>query len=209
MHSLAEVINQTKPPAPTRWERRRYRHTAVFVHDELAHGVPLDRNTRAAPALSRRTARAAHQGARTAQWRPGRHGARGAACAAPAFANGRTGLCCPSYTALQACTGLCRQAIADALARLEAAGIVRIARRIAREMVTRVSAFTGKPEMILTTVQASNLYSFGEPAERAERLPLPPACAKPFPPRKQLSLLFKVLGTKSAGQTENQPICYF
>ena len=182
IHSLAQVINQTKPPAPTRWERRKYRHTAVFVHDELAHGVPLDRNTRAkllylAERLERRT--------KAPGRRNGALGATGLAVLRALllrFANGRTGLCCPSYTALQACTGLCRQAIADALARLETTGIVKIVRRIARETITRVSAITGQPERIVTTVQQSNLYAFSEPADRAERLPLPPANARPFPP---------------------------
>ena len=85
MHALAQVINQTKAPAPSRWERRKYRHTAVFVQDELAHGVPMDRNTRAkllylAKQLDRRT-----KSPRTAQRRARCHRARGAARASPAL----------------------------------------------------------------------------------------------------------------------------
>jgi hypothetical protein len=38
------------------------------------------------------------------------------------FLNRRTGLCCPSYTAMQEATGLCRQTVAVAIACLEQAG---------------------------------------------------------------------------------------
>ncbi|CAN0420745.1 unnamed protein product, partial [Phaeothamnion confervicola] len=76
------------------------------------------------------------------------------------FANGRTGLCCPSYTAIQCATGLCRQAIADALARLETAGFVKIVRRIVRATVTRISPITGQLETYIGTIQTSSLYSF-------------------------------------------------
>ena len=51
------------------------------------------------------------------------------------FHRGSDGLCCPSYTVLMAATGLCRQSIANALKRLEAAGILRITRRLVREVI--------------------------------------------------------------------------
>jgi hypothetical protein len=47
---------------------------------------------------------------------------------------------------------------------------VRIVRRLRRERITRTSPITGQPETILTTVQASNLYAFGEPDPRAHLL---------------------------------------
>ena len=64
-------------------------------------------------------------------------------------------MCCPSYTVLMAATGLCRQSIANALKRLEASGILKIARRLVREVI----------DGVMVTRQASNLYSVHEPAE--------------------------------------------
>ena len=74
--------------------------------DPRQHCRPLDRNERvrvivAAEALERRTKA------------PGaRNGALG-------FHNRASGLCCPSYGALQAATGFCRQSIANALKRAD------------------------------------------------------------------------------------------
>ena len=181
-------------PKPTRWERRAYRHNAIFVADELAHVTKLDRNQRAKilwlAESYERTEKAPGR-------RNGRLGYTGLAVLRALllrFMNSRNGLCCPSYTALQACTGLCRQAIADALARLEHAGIVRIVRRIARERITRLSPFTGEPETIVTTLQQSNLYNFGPP--QPGRLALPPPKPRPFPSRRQghLNLVYSADG---------------
>jgi hypothetical protein len=170
-------------PKPSRWERRAYRHNAIFVSDELAHVSKLDRNQRA------RLLFLAEQFER-AEKAPGRRNGRLGAIGLTVlralllrFHNRSSGLCCPSYTALQACTGLCRQAIADALARLEHAGIVRIVRRIARERVVRLSPLTGEPETIVTTLQQSNLDSFGPP--QPGRLALPAPNPRPFPSRRQ------------------------
>ena len=181
--TISHAPIQPEPPRPSRWERRAYRHNAIFVSDELAHVSKLDRNQRAKLLFL------AEQFERTEK-APGRRNGRLGAIGLTVlralllrFHNRSSGLCCPSYTALQACTGLCRQAIADALARLEHAGIVRIVRRIARERITRLSPFTGEPETILTTVQLSNLYSFGPP--QPGRLALPAQNPRPFPSRCQ------------------------
>ena len=39
--------NNSDQAKPSRWERRAYRHNAVFVADELVHASKLDRNQRA------------------------------------------------------------------------------------------------------------------------------------------------------------------
>jgi hypothetical protein len=170
-------------PKPARWERRAYRHNAIFVSDELAHVSKLDRNQRAKLLfLAEQFERAEKAPGR----RNGRLGFAGLAVLRALllrFHNRSSGLCCPSYTALAAYTGLCRQAVADALARLEHAGIVRIVRRIARERITRLSPYTGEPETIVTTLQQSNLYSFGLP--QPGRLALPAPNPRPFPSRRQ------------------------
>jgi hypothetical protein len=58
--------------------------------------------------------------------------------------------CDPSYSALEACTGLCRQSICTGLRRLEQSGTLKITRRLVREVV----------DGILVTRQGSNLYEF-------------------------------------------------
>jgi hypothetical protein len=79
--------------------------------------------------------------------------------------NRQTGLCCPSIKAIQEATGLSRSAIFEALARLEAAGIVKRVRRLTR----RVINFGGLAR--LATTQATNLYSFSDPHPTAHLLP--------------------------------------
>jgi hypothetical protein len=162
MLSLAEVMAGTG--APKRQAGNRYRKDSIFVADELAIGRPLDRNDRArilfcAEALERRTKE------------PGRrNGALGYVGLTILRAlllrslNGRNGLCCPSYVTLQACTGLCRASIAAGLERLERSGIIKVVRRIVRQVIERISPITGNPERIVGTVQASNLYAFPVPA---------------------------------------------
>jgi hypothetical protein len=85
--------------------------------------------------------------------------------------------------------------------------IVCIGRRLSRERITRTSPITGQPETIPTTVQASNLYAFGAPDPRAHLLPPPAPKTRPFPNRRQLSLLLKLLAkpTESTGKTETRP----
>lgn len=185
-------------PRPSRWERNRYRHGAQFV-DPAAVATPLDRNQRAkllwhAEALERRTKL------------PGRrNGVLGYIGLAVLKAlllrfNGRAG-CFPSLLTLQAATGLSRQAVADALARLERAGIIKIARRVVRTVVERVSPITGETQRFMTTVQASNCYGFAvsDGAAGIEKL-LPGANARSFPVRRQRSLLECLLNS-AAGST--------
>jgi hypothetical protein len=163
-------------------EARRFRAGAVFA-DALANATPLDRNQQArilyvAEMLERRTKL------------PGkRNGCLGHIGLAVLRAlllrcfNRRTGLCCPSYVALQSITGLCRGSIATALARLEASGNLKIVRRLVRKAVVRVSPITGAQEVITTTLQDVNAYSFSsEP--RPIPLPVIAATVRPFPARR-------------------------
>jgi len=197
MRSLADLVNDDV--RPRRWERNRYRHGAIFVRDPASISTPLDRNQRAkilylAEQLERRTKA------------PGRrNGALGYTgililkTLLLRFANGRTGLCCPSYTALQCATGLCRQAIADALSRLEASGLVKITRRIVRERITRISPITGLVEQYVGTIQTSSLYAFPGGATAIDWAPdyLPPANARPFPSPRQRAFWSGLFGSEA------------
>jgi hypothetical protein len=162
---------------------RRYRRGARFVMDARHHSRPLDRNERArilflAEQLERRTKPAG-----------GRNGVLGYVGLAVLkalllrFHRARDGICTPSYTVLQAATGLCRQSIANALKRLEAAGILHIMRRLVREVIDGVTVCR----------QGSNLYSVHEPAEHADRLPVRTPAPRPFP-RPAFAALARMLG---------------
>jgi hypothetical protein len=74
----------------------------------------------------------------------------------------------------QAATGLCRQSIANGLKRLEACGILKITRRLVREVI----------DGVMVCRQGSNLYAVFEPAQDAERLPVGKPAARPFPRAK-------------------------
>ena len=80
-----------------------------------------------------------------------------------AVADRGSGLCFPSYLALQTFTGRCRGAVATAIRHLEHAGIIKVTRRLKRIWVNRVSPITGRPERIQVTAQDSNLYGFSSP----------------------------------------------
>jgi len=144
---------------------KRYRKDSAFIADARQHCRPLDRNERArilfqAEALERRT-----------KPKGGRNGCLGYTGIATlkalvcGFLRRADGLCCPSVKAIQEATGLSRSAIFEALNRLEAAGIVRRARRLVRRMIN----FGGIAR--LSTVQASSLYAFSEPSPTAHLLP--------------------------------------
>ena len=92
-------------------------------------------------------------------------------------------MCCPSYVELMAATGLCKQSVANGLKRLEACGILRITRRLVREMI----------DGVMVCRQASNLYSIHEPAESAEQLPVRVPVVRSFP-RPQFAALARMLG---------------
>ena len=138
---------------------RSYRRGAVFVLDPARHSTVLDRNARArllhtAEILERATKA---------------HGCRNGLISAPGlvvlrtlllrFQNGATGLCCPSYAAIQKATGLCRQTIATAITKLEAVGILKVTRRLVR-FVNAIG--------VSQCGQGSNLYAFKEPPARLD-----------------------------------------
>lgn len=189
---------------PARPRLRRFRHDATYI-SERDHCRPVTREMRArilflAEALERRT--------KPAGRRNGCLGYIGLLILRTlllTFANRGNGICCPSYTAIGAATGLCTASIAAGLARLEAAGILEIARRLVRQRITRTSPITGEVETIVTTTQASNLYRFAEPGPWADMLPVPAPRARPFPARRQLSLLARLwkAGTDSSRQGAN------
>lgn len=199
MQPLSMVLAPPAARPAARPERRRYRSNAVFVRDAAALSTPLDRNARAkllalAEGLERRSKS------------PGRrNGALGYVGLAVLrvlllrFANASTGLCCPSILQLQTATGLSRQAVVDALARLEASGLLRITRRIIRTLVERVSPVTGLPEKYVGTIQSTSIYAFPG-AIRAEGLFVAPANARPFPARRKASF-FGLFGSWEAGST--------
>lgn len=163
-----------------------YRHTAVFHADWRTHCTPLDRNQKArimvaAEGLERRT--------KLPGRRNGLLGYVGLAVLRTlllTFHNSSNGLCCPGYATLQARTGLCRQSIANGIARLERTGILRIVRRLCRQTVQRFEL------QFVTTTQATSLYAIGVPGAWAGHLPLPPAKPAPFPEKRQLDLLTRL-----------------
>ena len=69
-----------------------------------------------------RKAGAIGQGGPSSAWR----------CLLHQFHNTSTGQCDPGYTAIQARTGMCRAAVAEAIKRLEATGIICVMRRLVR-----------------------------------------------------------------------------
>jgi hypothetical protein len=129
-----------------------YRRGAIFIANPREHSTPFDRNQRARIMFlaEQLELRSKEPGARC-----GALGLTGLAVlrALLRFSNGRDGLCCPSYTAIECATKLSRATIAACLKRLEQAGILRICRRLQRTIVGGV----------LRTVQATSLYSFRLP----------------------------------------------
>src|SRR3954468_6713497 len=95
----------------------------------------------------------------------GQSGLRVLRCLLFDFANTATGRCDPGYRAICRATGFCRETVARALTRLEAAGLVEIVRRMAR---------AGR-----RAVQATNAYLFPTPADAPAQAVLP---FRPKPP---------------------------
>jgi len=179
--------NSCSPDVPRR--RVRARHGARFVREWREHCRPLDRNARArilvlAEALERRTKPVGRRGGQL-----GYIGLQVLRILLFTFMNRTTGLLCPSYRALQDRTGLCRQSIAQGLARLERTGILKIARRLCRQWVDRINPVTGQSEHYLGTTQATSLYSVREPGAWADHLVMPAGRRAPFPSPRQMSLL--------------------
>jgi len=153
----------------------KWRRGAEFIMDPEKHSTPLDRNERYRILARCERMERATRG----------KGCRNGLLSRPAldilrtlllrFAHKKTGVCFPSYDALQEATGYCRQTIATALQKLERAGVVRIVRRLKREV--------GELGGILCR-QWSNLYSFSAPAKQ---LDLGPTTAPPrLPPKPRV-----------------------
>lgn len=132
-----------------------YRRDARFIRDPLAISTPLNRDQRG------RLIRQAEQLELKSKPKGRRSGLLGQTglqvlrVLVFRFANKAHGLCIPSYAKIQEATGLCKQSIAKALRALEAAGILKVVRRLVRRLVERAdgSSYIG-------TVQASNAYAF-------------------------------------------------
>jgi hypothetical protein len=161
--------------------RQLTNHKPRFIPDWRGHCRPIDRNERAkimflAEALERRTK---PKGRRNGQL--GYVGLRVLKALLFGFLSLATGRLDPSYAAMGERTGLCHQSVANGLARLERTGIIRIAARLAKQRIDRVSAITGLRERFWQTVQATNLYSIHRPGAWADHLPRPPARKTRFP----------------------------
>jgi hypothetical protein len=163
--------------------RNHFRRGAWFIADARHHCRPLDRNERArimfqAEALERRTKPVG-----------GRNGVLGYVGLAVlktlvcGFLRRSDGMCCPSYVELMAATGLCKQSVANGLKRLEASGILKIIRRLIREVI----------DGVMVTRQASNLYAIHEPAKSAGQLPVREPVVRPFP-RPGIGAFMRKLG---------------
>lgn len=132
-------------------ERRHYRQGAQFVVDPATLSTKLDGNQRA------KILHACELMERRTKGKGLRNGVLGLPalivlrCLLMRFHNRKTGLCYPSYSAIQEATGLCRQSIARALANLESARVLRITRRL-----VRVASEAGG----IICRQWSNLYGF-------------------------------------------------
>jgi hypothetical protein len=192
--AIGDVIALARPKQSPAYDRRRYRGQAVFVTDPLAHSTRLDRNQRAriiamAEGLERRS--------KPAGKRSGILGLTGLQVLRAllfAFHRRDTGLCAAAYSRLQAVTGFCRQTICRAIRALEAAGIIRVVRRLVRRQVTRECPITGRPQTFLTTAQDVNLYNFPTDPKPLPIARLIVGKARSFPrPDALLALLFKGL----------------
>jgi hypothetical protein len=193
--SFGDVLAGTRLKAP-RSDRRRHRGTARFVADPLAHATRLDRNARARVIVM---AEALERNSKAKGQRSGILGLTGLAVLRAllfAFHKRDTGLCEAAYSRLQAATGFCRQTICRAIRALEAAGIIRVVRRLVRRQITRECHITGRLQRFTTTVQDVNLYNFP-----ADPKPLPIARlivgkARSFPKPDALKALLRRQGIR-------------
>ena len=175
-------------PAPVaRPTGRRYRARSIFAADDCI-ATPLDRNERArlmalAEAIEARTRQRGRQNGSIS-----RIGVQLLRAMLFKFL-GRDGRLFPSYDALMRATGLTRKSVANAIARLERVGIVRVVRRIVRRHITRRSPITGEREVIVTTCQTSNAYGLTNPTGGAALCAPPATLRSRVPARKQGILL--------------------
>lgn len=137
---------------------RRYHRGVGFVMDVSRHATMLDRNQKA------RLLHACEVMERKTKGKGRRNGVLGIPALIVLRAlllkfHGKSGQCFPSYDALQAVTGLCRQSIARAIANLEAAKVLTVTRRLVR--------FVGELGVVCVR-QGSNIYGFSMPSARID-----------------------------------------
>lgn len=174
-----------------------FRHGAAFVRNPLEQSTPLDRNQRA------RILYLAEHIDRATKAKGRRNGCLGYVglavlrCLLLSFHNAKSGLCCPSYAAIQSRTGLCRQSVASALRRLVSIGILGVVRRLERVAV----------EGIVRCQQATNLYRFTMPAGLVPvPLVVPRARApKPVPVVPHRGSVGELIGAVVARESMAQP----
>ncbi|MGE4046486.1 MAG: helix-turn-helix domain-containing protein [Acetobacteraceae bacterium] len=132
-----------------------------------ARGISLDRNAKARIMVYARAWTARHR-------QPGQH--RGPLTRAYlevleallwGFHNSRTGLCFPSYEAIAAKAGCCRDTVYEAIRALEAADVLTWVSRIMRERVREQDIF-GQWALRWRIVRTSNAYVFRDPLPCAE-----------------------------------------
>lgn len=182
MQQLAEAIGGNATVYPKRRRSpNRHRTGAVFVPDLNRHATRLDRN---------QIARLLHacEVFERATKAPGcRNGSLGLPtlallrCLVMRFLNRKSGLCFPSYQALQDATGFCRQTIAKALRTLEAVGVLSVTRRLVR--------VRDETRGTVVARQGSNVYRF---QAMPEIVPLPLGPARPLKPRGFLARVYRV-----------------
>lgn len=156
---------------------RKFRKGAAFTRPEHCT-TKLDRNTKAKIIFcaEQRELKSKQPGRKDGVI--GQSGLRVLRTLLHQFHNASTGRCDPSYIGIMARSGLCKEAVATGLQKLEAAGVLKIVRRLARDG--------------WRTIQLTNAYLF--PAEAPALLPSllnrqKPTCSESFPYRRPSPLL--------------------
>jgi hypothetical protein len=120
-------------------------------------------------------------------------------CLLHQFHNTSTGQCDPGYTAIQARTGMCRAAVAEAIKRLEATGIICVMRRLVRNGWRVVQATNAYLFPASTPVHPPSLDNREEPPVQIH-----------FPykrPRPQLSMPLSRALDALAGRIASKEAC--
>lgn len=168
--------------------RRQFRTAARFVRVH-EHSRKLDRNEAIRIRVAAWSLEKATKPAGSCDGVLGRAGLRVLEALLFRFRRRSDGLCCPGYSALRAETGYCYATISKALKRLAAAGVLRIVRRLVRELVS------GK----VVARQGSNLYAMYEPSPGAEGLPVGAPVERKFR-TSAFAELRRVLGLDGSGR---------
>jgi hypothetical protein len=151
---------------------RPYRKHSTYILDETPYHSRVDRNAAA------KIMRAAEIFDRQTKAKGRARGALGytglAVLRVLLYRYSRPGrITSPCYATIERATGLSRGAVCVALKRLASSKLVRITRRIARQVVDRLSPWTGQPEQYVGTVQVANVYEISLP--RFLELPMKPS----------------------------------